>query len=337
MSDQKVIHEALGAFHNLTGFEAQAEEVRGALGLLETRIGIEHEGATHHLSAYVSPRWTEGDRRASLLMRAQVPGVVAVTRHFTRPQAEALRQDGTAYLDGSGNAFLRLPSLFVLVIGQQNRVRKTARAASPFTAGGLRLLALLLDRPDALRWPLRKTAAWAGVAFGPTSDFVRDLAAAGYVETSGTSRAQTRRWRRLPELLARWAPSYNETLKPKLACARFRALRDWRTLDVESVGGYWSGEAGAERMGLGLVARRPVLYTAAPRSELAARIGLVPDGNGAVEVCRRFWTDPAGEIERDGVAPLPLVYADLLASGDARNLEAASALLALWNETRKPL
>jgi hypothetical protein len=59
-----------------------------------------------------------------------------------------------------------------------------------------------------------------------------------------------------------------------------------------------------------------------PKLLIDLKLQLDPkDGN--VEVLRRFWTQPGQE---PGIAPLPLVYADLLATGDARCIETAKLL-----------
>ena len=64
-------------------------------------------------------------------------------------------------------------------------------------------------------------------------------------------------------------------------------------------------------------------YTPAivPAAILALRLRQDPQGN--VELRRKFWTIDADE---PGLAPTLLVYADLLAIGDARCLEAAQML-----------
>ena len=48
---------------------------------------------------------------------------------------------------------------------------------------------------------------------------------------------------------------------------------------------------------------------------------LRPDRDGAVEFVKRFW---AFEVDDEEFVPLPLIYADLLITGDARCLETAN-------------
>ena len=49
---------------------------------------------------------------------------------------------------------------------------------------------------------------------------------------------------------------------------------------------------------------------------------LLPQENGPVEVYKKFWHHPS----ETNTAPLVLVYADLIATGDARCLETADLL-----------
>lgn len=51
---------------------------------------------------------------------------------------------------------------------------------------------------------------------------------------------------------------------------------------------------------------------------------LRPDPNGTVEILDAFWTPPSSSAEP--IAPLLLVYADLMTSLDGRNREVASLL-----------
>ena len=62
-----------------------------------------------------------------------------------------------------------------------------------------------------------------------------------------------------------------------------------------------------------------------PLNEIVARHGLRTDPTGEVEVLEAFWpAEIAGE--KPGLAPTPLIYADLLATGDTRRIETAKLI-----------
>ncbi len=52
---------------------------------------------------------------------------------------------------------------------------------------------------------------------------------------------------------------------------------------------------------------------------------MTKDPDGDIEILAKFW-DFEDEWRGRGLAPLPLVYADLIATGDPRNIETARNL-----------
>jgi len=64
------------------------------------------------------------------------------------------------------------------------------------------------------------------------------------------------------------------------------------------------------------------LYAAKQPDDMIVRQKLRKDPQGDVEILKRFWNFPKLD-ERANVVPALLVYADLLATGDERNIETA--------------
>jgi hypothetical protein len=74
---------------------------------------------------------------------------------------------------------------------------------------------------------------------------------------------------------------------------------------------------------------RPVLGTVALGGrlpEIARALRLAKDGEGNVEVLQKFWNFDQEVVPGPRLVPPLLVYADLLATGDARNLETAALI-----------
>ena len=66
------------------------------------------------------------------------------------------------------------------------------------------------------------------------------------------------------------------------------------------------------------------LYGDQPEPRLIVDHALRKADDGEVEICKRFWNF---ETKADkGLAPLPLIYADLLATGDPRCIETAGLI-----------
>lgn len=83
------------------------------------------------------------------------------------------------------------------------------------------------------------------------------------------------------------------------------------------------GELAAARLTRHLRPGTATLYAEALDPRALLQLVLRADVEGNVEFARRFWTFPG---EQPQLTPTLLVYADLLAIGDARCLEAAGLL-----------
>ena len=130
---------------------------------------------------------------------------------------------------------------------------------------------------------------------------------------------------------------YAVRLRPRLHSYRFRSPGQglwWKGLDPQVFGGQWGGEVAAAQLGTVLKPEKAILYLQQGDmrlglSQLIKSQALRSDPDGDVEVVEAFW-----ENERLGwsgcCVPLPLVVADLQASQDARNIEAAVELKENW-------
>lgn len=242
-----------------------------------------------------------------------------VTDHATPPIADALRAQGIEFIDTAGNAFLNQPPLLVWIKGQrpaEPAVRvPTGRA---FQTTGLQVLFTLLCKPEAVNLPYRDIAAMAGVAHGTVGWVMPELPRLGFV-------IEINKQRRLVEgerLLAQWVDAYLQKLRPKLLLGRYEA-KDlaWTTnVDATRYDLLLGGEPAAQRKTGNLRPGTATFYGAKVPPQLLIDQRLRPDQAGTVEILKRFWTF---EGERPGLVPDVLVYADLLATGDARCLEVA--------------
>jgi hypothetical protein len=226
------------------------------------------------------------------------------------------------FIDAAGNAFLNQPPLFILVKGQRpvelGPVLERGRA---FQATGLRVVFALLARPELMARPYREIAAAAGVAHGTVGWVMAELPALGYLAELGGRRRLINGER----LLDRWTEAYARTLRPRLLLGRFRG--DLRAIQART--GRWpegllvGGEIAAARLTRHLRPGTATLYTQAIDPRLLLELTLRADADGNVEFRQRFWTFPSEEAR---LTPTLLVYADLLAIGDARCLETAELL-----------
>jgi hypothetical protein len=236
------------------------------------------------------------------------------------------------FIDTAGNAYLRTPGLYVFVRGERPH-GPTAPTATGARGGGtataLRVTFVLLCRPGLLNAPYREIAEAAGIALGGVGWAFLDLERRGYLAT-----APQRRNRRLLEptrLLDEWVTNFPIRLRPKLNPRRFRAPDPgwWEQARLPD-GARWGGEIAAAKLTNYLKPATGTIYLE-PAMAREALATLVPehrlraDPQGNVEILDAFWRLAEEDTPRDLVPPL-LVYADLMATLDPRNLEIAKRI-----------
>lgn len=261
---------------------------------------------------------------AARQVRRYGPRGLLVADYVTPPMADELQRQEIPFIDTAGNAYLPTQEFLVWVKGQ----RPTAAAAETtrpggraFTATGLQVLFVLLCHPDWIDLPYRELAARAKVAHGTVGGVLAELPALGYAITVGKRRRLTHG----DALLRQWVDAYIRTLRPKLMRQRYRAQAlTWATpADLQAHGLLLGGEAAAARLTGYLRPQTVTLYGAKPDARFLAEHRLLPDPHGNVELLERFWNFPA---DIAGLAPDVLIYADLMALGDARATDTADKL-----------
>ena len=103
-------------------------------------------------------------------------------------------------------------------------------------------------------------------------------------------------------------------------------------MDLTAFGAYWGGEYGAKQLTRYLKAEHFTIYVqGAPPTALMtdARMRLAIKGN--TEILETFWYPELVAPVRNTVPPL-LIYADLMATTDPRNLETAKEIYAQFLE-----
>jgi len=324
LADKNLVDTALDAVRQL-GIDAEVERRQPKLGRAQADalIRVRH-GDQEILYAAEVKRGLRPAFLGAVLQQLERLGdqALLVTDYVTPPLADELRARRVAFIDTAGNAYLDRPPLLVWVKGQRPAKRAAAQTAGrAFQATGLQVVFALLCHPEQVDLPYREIAKLAGVAHGTVGWVMAELPKLGFVAEVGGKRRLLQ-----PErLLQQWVEAYARTLRAKLVLGRFKAekLDWWETVDPLRYGLIMGGEGAAARLTRYL---RPGTLTfygekAEPRFLLDHRLRTDPAGE--VEILRRFWgfdnDDPA-------LTPTLLVYADLLAIGDARCLETAKRL-----------
>jgi hypothetical protein len=282
---------------------------------------LEIESGTHksEYSAVIKTYLTSGMVGVlSSELRRMTPQGLLVTSYITPAHAEKLVKLNVPFLDTAGNAFLYGPHLYVMVVGRRPTEgagkEKRGRAFSP---SGLKVLFALLCNPGLETEGYREIAITAGVSHGAVGWVMSDLGSSGYFTGA---RGNERRLINKRKLLKRWVETYPTQLRPKLLMARYRSKTPgwWQEASLDPAGALWGGEVAAAKLTGHLRPEIITLYAPKNLPELQAKFGFRRDPEGDVEILKKFWTfEGAGS---DTVPPL-LVYTDLMASGDDRNIE----------------
>ena len=129
------------------------------------------------------------------------------------------------------------------------------------------------------------------------------------------------------DLLQRWATTYPEQLRPKQALGHYKGEVGWwhnRRLNPQIA--LWGGEVAAAKLTHYLTPEIITIYTTTQQlNQLLLENRLRKDPSGDVEILERFWETVEMWPHEDMVHPI-LVYADLLATGNQRNIETAKMI-----------
>lgn len=246
--------------------------------------------------------------------------MLIVTDYVTVRMAEQLKKENIQFIDVAGNAYINQPHFYIFIKG--NRPPDIfPRLKRAFKPTGLKVVYAFLCNPDLLNKTYREIAQAADVALGTVGWIIRDLKEMDYLLDMG------KRGYKLiqkEELLKRWLIDYPEKLRPKLLLGRFRGPQDWwqqKTLDPMYA--QWGGEVAAVKLTKYLKPQIITIYTTREQlNTLLVENRLKRETDGDIEILEKFWTPLERWQNENTVHPI-LVYADLMATGDQRNIETA--------------
>lgn len=333
-SEQRLLSDALEALKaktDIQGTVAQLQPKVAANLRADASIDLVSDGRTYH---YIVECKASVDRKAQIdqidLKLRHIASPLLVTDYISKELAMHCRSIGLQFLDAHGNAYLRAPGLFVFTTGDRIETRRQAtrvpRGLSNQAA--LRVVFVLLSKPELVNATFKEIAALSNVALGSAYNVLEDLGQRGYLATAPK---HSRRLLEPHRLVDEWVANFPTTLRAKLNSRRFSSPDPtwWENADITDLQAVWGSEVAASKMFKHLKPSTQTLYVDAKSvrsvtTALAKRIRLRPDPNGPIEILEKFWS-PAIEAE-PGLAPPLLVYSDLLALLDPRARETASLI-----------
>ncbi|AMV71130.1 type IV toxin-antitoxin system AbiEi family antitoxin [Desulfuromonas carbonis] len=323
---KRILEAARGAFAQQTGVAielvekgAEQETFLKIPGVdADLQVVVDEGGAQNIPAALIFRKWLQNPERY----------VVALPQ-VTANRADQFRQDGIQFIDAAGNGYIDQPPVYLFVKGNKARnILETSATPRVFKQTGLRVLYAFLCQPGLENETYRTIADKTDVALGMVNRVVRDLEELGFLATMGTTgRARNLRLIEKEHLLNRWVTAYAEQLRPKLVLGRYDGVEGWwqqATLKPDKA--LWGGEVAAAKLTNYLKPLTVTVYV--DRDDPAALLipnRLKKNPQGDVELVARFWQPETIPPNGDMVHPL-LVYADLLATGNQRNIETAKMI-----------
>lgn len=254
--------------------------------------------------------------------------IMIASKYITPKAKEILRRKNINYLDSYGNAFIQLPQLKVYV-EKSNAKPIASESSKVFTQAGGQLIFQFLQYPEKVNETVRHLAQISNISLGSVSKIMNGLFDKGFLVL--WNKEKKYQLVNKKTLLERWIPLVNEKILPNYKIGNYSFsgnLEDnWKNQFLRP-NVWWSGEPGAAFLTNYLYPAKYELFTTLSKQEIMKVLKLVPDPHGKITVYRPFWGNTSGVSIMDyknTVAPL-LIYAQLVYSGDPRNLETAQIL-----------
>jgi hypothetical protein len=321
---REVLQQALEAFQKSTGLSAVISPDFETGNI----INIHHKNVKYVFRANVKLNLTKAALTMTALDAANAQSAVSkqilVARYITPQMSAHIKSLNMPFLDTAGNAYLNEGDLFVYIKGGKLKQHSAQPPLKrPFKTAGLRVIFALLCNPGLEKASFRNISMAANVALGSVSAVVHDLKQIGHlieIKNQGRQLIQKK------ELLDKWIMVYPEQLRSKLLISRYEPIEPtsnnwWQNVEANP-NFYWSGEIAAKHFLPELEPSLLTVYIKQPLNEFLHRYQLRNAPEGKIEILDTFWGFDDKQPSSNRVPPL-LIYADLIASGNPKNLETA--------------
>lgn len=290
----------------------------------------------HEFNVFLKPTITSQNMNAVLYELTQLnsqASPILVTRYLNPNLANRLREASVQFMDTAGNSFIHQPPLHIFIKGNKETTSPPLiRAGRAFQYSGLKVIFAFLQNPYLVGESYRDIAEQAQVALGSVGWILSDLTEQGYIQTSTNKRILVNK----AQLQQRWVEHY-PVLKQKHLLGVFTTDNShwWNKVELEPYQGRWGGEIAAQLYTDYLQAKDGIVYLSPQKlGEFikATRLKKRKDNDidsVRIELIEPFWTVDTLKTEKP-LAPALLVYADLIHSKDARNLDTAKRLYEKW-------
>lgn len=235
-----------------------------------------------------------------------------------------LKEKNINYVDGAGNMFLKTPDNYIYIEGNRNVETLNKYKGRLFGKGGIKIIFVLLLDENLLNAPYRDIAEFTDTGLGTVTYIMKELDLRGYVIKINEYEMK---FKNKKDLMNKWITGYEDKLKKTLLKGKFRLNNNnWRNLEFYNKETFWGGEPAAEILTHYLYPQLFTIYTKEETKEITKNYYLIPDLNGNVDIYDKFWNYDIKNNNTNNTVPPLLIYADLVNTGDNRNLETAKII-----------
>lgn len=323
-TETEILQKALEAFRLATGIRAHIKR-------------LEHGRNGHRADAELRFQFDHGEKRFDVEVKRwlnpytlgqameqmkRFPGKMLLVTEYVNPNmAGRLKQMEIPFLDTFGNAYLNAPPILIYTKGYAPQRFPREKPTRAFMPTGLKVIFALLCKQGLIGETYRNIAKTANVALGTVGWVMDDLQGLGYILEMGK---RGRRLVRKQQLMDRWVATFPNQLRPKLVLGKYAATDPnwWKQARIGEFQAYWGAEIAGARLTGYLKPEIATVYARENPGRFLAAHRLRTDRAGNVEVLEAFWDPQCDWTDKEIVPPL-LVYADLLATRDDRNIDTA--------------
>lgn len=265
--------------------------------------------------------------RLKALAEKRMRPVLLIGKYITPKVMSDLATNGINSLDCAGNCHIRYVKDGKIIFHLTNKGEKntfaTEKTYPAFQDAGLKVIFYLLQDMLNVNKPYREIQNATGVSLGAIKNVFDVLIERNFILLTNEKRIL----KNTKILFNLWVENYNQVLKPKLLLGTmsFRSIEqhmNWSAMPLPE-GMYWSGEVGANIVDSYLEPAVFDIYTDVPATYLLKTGFVKQNENGEIKIYQKFWKWKT----ENHLAPLTLLYADLMSSGNSRCQEMAERLL----------
>ena len=340
-AEKDILDAAIGAVNREAGLrlDVVGREVKWEDKYIDAIIQMPDNGI--RLAAEIKKWAAQANLGAVIHQINNLPGPghgLFVADYINPNMGERLKEADIQFLDTAGNAYINQRPVYIYIKGNKPQqaiaAKEKVKTGKTFQPTGMKVVFAFLKDGELINAPYREIADQAQVALGTVGWVIRDLVAQGYL-LEGVKKNQ-RKPAGFDQLLDKWVEAYPYKLKEKHKIGVFTTDNPewWKDIDPEQFDALWGGEIAAAKYTNYLYPKHGVVYInkANMVNFLQSARLRKPDPlerpNIQIDLIEPFWKEkkPQDIAGQEGLAHPIITYADLIETGDVRNLDTANRL-----------